>query len=230
MRLRLSVFLSGLWMIVNAWADPPLYVVDTQLETQSQNIYQVLNGAILNSINKGTMANQYTNINIQKGLIGNSNIGLVNNLEPEQTFRNWTPTSADLASMVQQGLQTGSLSDQIKYYNQKFNIPQGNAKSPAADYGVFSAVATNAALGIADKGFDNAIYIQQQINFLYQQLDRQQTLKQAQDFNSVILLKIAAFQADLIRLQSQQLKITAVSQQENNVRRTTMNQFVEDIK
>ena len=83
---------------------------------------------------------------------------------------------------------------------------------------------------MADKGFDHAAELQDQLNFFYQELDRQQTLKQSQDFNSVILLKIASLQADLIRLQSQQLKIQAVSQQENNVKRINMSQFVEDIK
>lgn len=219
-----------------ATAVPPTYVIDQNLETQAENTYNLLNTRIYGAINQSNIATQSTNRIIQSSLTGSSTQGLRNNPAIEQQFRDWTPTSADLASMVAQGLQTGSLSDQIRYYNQKFNIPNAaqlsprNPQSPQADYAVFSAVSTNAALSIADKGFDNVVQIQQQINTLYRQLDQQSTLKQSQDFNSVILLKIAALQTDLIRLQSQQLKISAVSQQENNVKRVTMSQFIEDIK
>jgi|GEM_PF-4393106 len=226
----------ALWPIGFANADPPTYVVDENLETQAQNTYNLLNTRIYGAITQSAVATQATNRIIQSSLTGNTSAGFLYNTQSEQQFRNWTPTAADLADMAAQGLQTGSLADQIKFYNQKFGVPSAaqlnpqNPQSPEANYGVFSAVTTNAALGIADKGFDNVVQIQQQINYLYQQLDRQQTLKQSQDFNSVILLKIAALQTDLIRLQSQQLKIQATSQQEGNVKRTTLSQFVEDIK
>jgi type IV secretion system VirB5/TraC/TraE/TrbJ family protein len=218
-----------------AYADGPAYVVEQNLENTAQNIYN-LNQQMYTATKQNTMATESMSRTVQSSLTGNNSIGLLNNSASEQAFRNWTPTASDLANMVAQGLQTGNLADQIKYYNQKFKIPTAaelmpnNPASPAADYGVFSAVSTNTALSVADKGFDNVQQVQDQINFLYQELDRQQTLKQSQDFNSVILLKIAALQTDLIRLQAQQLKIQAVSQQENNIKRTTMSQFVEDIK
>jgi hypothetical protein len=235
---RLLLFFSMLGVEQVGFADPitPIYVVDQNLETQAQNTYNLLNSRIYNAINQSTMASMATSRTVQSSLTGSNNNGLLNNTAADKEFRDWTPTSEDLQNMVAQGLQAGSLADQIKYYNQKFHIPTAaqlsptNPNSPQASYGVFSAVSTNAALSVADKGFDNVTQIQQQINNLYQQLDRQQTLKQSQDFNSVILLKIAALQTDLIRLQAQQLKIQAVAQQENNLKRTTMAQFLEDVK
>lgn len=168
---------------------------------------------------------------LKQSLMGNSSTGASNNLISEQKFRNWTPSSADLMNMVQQGLQTGSLADQIAYYNQKFKIPTvTNPGNPLEDYAVFSAVTTNAALSVADKGFDNVAQIMEQINYLYRLIDQQRTLKQSQELTSVILLKIAALQADLIRLQSQQLKMQAVAHAEGNSRREYMTQFVQDMK
>lgn len=232
---KLMAILLAILFSFSAYADSPSQVVEQNLENIDQNIYN-LNQQIYTATKENTMATQSMSRTVQGSLTGNNSVGLLNNPAAEQAFRNWTPSSEDLANMVAQGLQTGNLADQIKYYNQKFKIPTTaelmphNPGSPAADYGVFSAVSTNTALSVADKGFDNVQQIQDQINFLYQELDRQQTLKQSQDFNSVILLKIAALQTDLIRLQAQQLKIQAVSQQENNIKRTTMSQFVEDIK
>lgn len=175
------------------------------------------------------------NSTLQRGLTGNSGIAAFNNTATERNFRDWTPSSADLVKMVQQGLQTGSLTDQIKYYNEKFPVPTSenldpnNPNSATANYGVFSAISTNAALGIADKSFDNAPDIIKQINFLYQQIDEEQTLKQGMDLNSVILLKIATLQTDLVRLQAQQLKMLGVSQEEGNIKRMFAAQFIQDV-
>jgi len=219
-----------------AAAEPPTYVIDEKLESQAADTNDLLNTRIYGAITQSTVATQATNRIIQSSLTGTSSAGMLNNSSAEQQFRDWTPTSEDLAEMIAQGLQTGSLADQIKYYNQKFHIPTAeqlnpkNPQRPATQSAVFSAVSTNVALSVADKGFDNVVQVQQIINSLYQQLDRQTTLKQSQDFNSVILLKIAALQADLIRLQSQQLKIAAISQQEHNQRRIDLSEFVENVK
>ena len=224
----------SLTVCVPAWADVQ-YVIEQNLENRMQDMYN-LNKQMNSGIQQNAYATQAMKNVLQNSLAGASGLGLINNPVDEQKFRDWTPSVEDLANMTAQGLQTGSLADQIKYYHEKFQIPSaarltpGNPHSPVADYGIFSAVTTNAALTVADKSFNNVPQIQLQINSLYQQLDRQSTLKQAQDFNSVIMLRIAALQTDLIRLQSQQLKIQAVSQQENNLKRTTMITFIQDIK
>lgn len=230
---NIALYFGMLWCPI-IWAAPPAYVVDQALETQAKETYD-LEKQMYSATQQSSMATQTMSRVIQSSLTGNSGIGTINNPNAEQNFRNWTPSSEDLTNMVAQGLQTGSLSDQIKYYNGKFKIPSAaqlspeNPNSASAEYGVFSAVSTNAALSIADKSFDNVIQIQQQINFLYKELDRQRTLKQSQDFNSVIMLKIAAFQADLIRLQSQQLKMQALAQQENNMKRIATAGFIQNI-
>ncbi len=239
LKILLSIYCLGFSSIFPAYsyadADTPTQVVEQNLENQAQNLYN-LNQQIYSSVKQNTNATLSTGRIVQNSLTGSYNMGLLNNSQADQTFRNWTPSAEDLANMVALGMQTGSLTDQIKYYNKKFKIPTTvelsphNPDSAVAQYGVFSAISTNTALSIADKGFDNVIEIQDQINFLYKELDHQQTLKQSQDFNSVILLKIAALQIDLIRLQSQQLKIQAVNQQENNLKRINVSEFVEEIK
>lgn len=233
---RNLTFFGVLISVNTAFAVETIPVSDANLQSTAEQTYSVLNTKIYGAINQSTSATQSMNRSIQGSLTGTNGTGLRNNALEEQSFRNWTPSSQDLINMVQQGLQTGSLADQIAYYNSKFKVPSaqqlnpGNPDAPTANLGVFSAVATNAAFSVADKSFDNVAQIQQQINYLYLQLDKQNTLKQSQDFNSVILLKIAALQTDLLRLQSQQLKMQAVSQEENNTKRMTMSQFIQDIK
>jgi hypothetical protein len=225
----------ALFLAASAFAQPQP-VTDTVLEDMTSNMRDILSNRIAPEIAQQSDSLQALNKTVQHTLSGSSGVGGLNNIATEQNFRNWTPSSADLASMVQQGLQTGSMADQINYYNQKFKIPAaaeltpGNPHNVTADYGVFSAVATNAALGVADKSFDNVAYIVQQINFLYRQLDQQQNLKQSADFNTVILLKIAALQTDLIRLEAQQLKMLGVAQQQSNSKRTFAAQFIKDIE
>jgi hypothetical protein len=229
-----GIFLATFFTFT-ALAEPPMPVTDEKAQQQLLDIVEVLSNRIAPDTARQTEALQKIDTTIKNGLSGSSNVGGSNNLEAEQNFRNWTPSSADLVNMVQQGLQTGSLADQIQYYNQRFRIPTGEELTPAnpnsmqADYGVFSAVSTNAALGIADKSFDNIAHILQKINFLYRQLDQQRTLKDSTDFGSVVLLQIAALQADLVRLESQQLKMLGVSQQEGNSRRAFAAQFVQDM-
>lgn len=211
-------------------------VTDPTLESTDSNIYNFMTSNIYPALNNMNTTVQMENQTLQNSLTGSSGIGAELNSANEQGFRNWTPTSQDLMNMVQEGLQTGSLADQIKYYNQKFHIPAAsdldphNPQSEMANYGVLSAVSTNAALGVADKGFDNAQQIVNQINLLYHLIDQQQTVKQGIDLNSAILLKIASLQADLMRLQSQQLKMQALGQEQNNTARNYMASFVQDVK
>lgn len=211
-------------------------VTDPTLETTDSNIYNFMTGNIYPALNNMNTTVQLENQTLQNSLTGSSGIGAELNSATEQGFRNWTPTSQDLMNMVQEGLQTGSLADQIKYYNQKFHIPTAsdldphNPHSEMANYGVLSAVSTNAALGVADKGFDNAQQIVDQINLLYHLIDQQQTVKQGIDLNSAILLKIASLQADLMRLQSQQLKMQALGQEQDNTARNYMASFVQNVK
>ncbi len=211
-------------------------VTDPTLETTDSNIYNFLTGNMYPALNNMNTTMQMENQTLQNSLTGSSGIGAELNSAAAQGFRNWTPTSQDLMNMVQEGLQTGSLADQIKYYNQKFHVPAAadldphNPQSEMANYGVLSAVSTNAALGVADKGFDNAAQIENQINLLYHLIDQQQTVKQGIDLNSAILLQIATLQADLMRLQSQQLKMQALGQEQNNIARNYMASFVHDVK
>lgn len=209
-------------------------VQDQTLEQAANTISETLN-KIYPEITQQSSSISSLNRTIQEGITGTTGAAAFNNLKTEQDFRDWTPNSADLANMVREGLQTGSLADQIKYYDEKFRIPkpeQLDAKNPnslQADYGVFSAVSTNTAFSVADKGFDNVDHILKQLNLLYKQVDQQQTLKQSVDLNSILLLRIAALQTDLIRLQAQQLKMQAVSQQENNNKRTIAAQFIHEV-
>ena len=209
-------------------------VQDQSLEQTANSINDTLN-KIYPEITQQSSHIRALNSTVQHGLTGVSGAGALNNMKPEQDFRHWTPSVADLTNMVQQGLQTGSLVDQIKYYNQLFHIPKAealdpkNPNSPQANYGVFSAVSTNSALSVADKGFDNVDHILQQLNALYAQVDQQQTVKESMDLNAVLLLRIAALQTDLIRLQSQQLKMQAIAQQENNNRRIMAAQFIQTV-
>lgn len=217
------------------YADPN-QVTDPTLETAANNTYNFLTGEIYPALNSLNTTTQENTAILQKSTTGSTGIGAEFNTATEQGFRNWTPTAEDLSNMVQEGLQTGSLADQITYYNQKFHIPKAaqltphNPNSIVGNYGVFSAVTTNAALSIADKSFDNAKQISDQINYLYSQIDLQPTLKQQLDLNSAILLKIAALQTDLIRLQAQQLKVEAVAQQQNNNTRTLMAHFIQNVQ
>lgn len=214
----------------------PTPVTEQKLEQQMEDIYNILNQKISPSVQDTASAMQQANTSLRRGLTGTSGVALANNSSDEQTFRNWTPTAQDLDMMVQKGLQTGSLADRIKYYNQKFPLPtvqQLNPNNPngaTANYGVFSAIATNAAFGVADKSFNNAGDIAQQINLLYMSIDRQDSLKQGLDLNSVILLKIAALQADLMRIQSQQLRMQAVSQQQSNTQRNFLSGFIQNVQ
>lgn len=214
----------------------PIQVIEQKLEQQTEDIYNILQQKISPGVQSTATAMQEANKSLRLGLMGATGVAFANNSAAEQAFRNWTPTAQDLEMMVQQGLQTGSLADRIKYYNQKFPLPTIQQLSPDgqsnvnANYGVFSAVTTNAALGVADKGFNNAAEIVQQINLLYSKIDTQQSLKQGLDLNSVILLKIAALQADLMRIQAQQLKMQAVSQQAGNTQRSVMSGFIQDVK
>lgn len=214
-------------------AEQPGYVVDQKLEDSSKEIQDILQNQA-SQISQQTNAIKNMNVSVNAGLTGETGIGGEINTAAEQSFNNWTPTAQDLTNMVQEGLQTGSLADQVKYYNEKFRIPSTeNIPEQAktmADYNVFSAVSTNGALVIADKGFSNAADIVRQINFLYRQIDQQKTVKESMDLNSAILLKIASLQVDLIRLQSQQLKMQSVSQQKNNSEYAFMTQFVKDVE
>lgn len=202
--------------------------INTQMKTDLDSM-----SASISSTNTAVQAQTQV---LEESMTGITGVGAEFNTAQEQSFRNWAPSAEDLANMVAQGLQTGSLADQIKYYNQKFPIPKVTDLTPnddnsiAGNYGVFSAVNTNAALSVADKSFDNAQQIVNQINFLYTLIDRQQTLKQSVDLNSSILGKIATLQNELLRVQAEQLKMQAVSQQQSNNTRTLMAGFVQEIK
>lgn len=212
-------------------AQDPAYVVEQNLEQQAQQLYDLLNHPIYQAIGEGTNAMQQVNTTVQRSLMGKKNLGAQNNSTAEQNFRNWTPTAEDLEQMTKQGLQTGSLADQIRYYNQKFPIPTQHTEHATAanDYNSFAQSNTNAAFSVADKSFDNAKLIAQQINQLYQEIDQQDNLKSSTDLNSAILLKIVALQADLMRIQAQQLKLQAVNQQQNNSQRNYLQNFVQDV-
>lgn len=239
LRIRNLFFLFMLICVstsLTAAVTPPATVTDPTLEKSTSNIESLLNNQIYPAVSSTNRSVQQQTQILEQGLTGISGIGAVFSSPQEQAFRNWTPTSEDLTNMIKAGLQTGSLADQIKYYNQKFPIPNstqltpGNPNSIAAQYGVFSAVNTNAAFVIADKSFDNIQQIMSQISYLYTLVDRQQTLKQGMDLNSAILVRIATLQTELIRLQSQQLKMQAVAQQQGNGTRTVLAQFVENLK
>jgi hypothetical protein len=210
-------------------------VVDAPVEQNTGRMADTLDIMSTTLSNTNTAVQAQTQV-LEESMTGVTGIGAEFNTAQEQNFRNWAPSAEDLANMVAEGLQTGSLADQIKYYNQKFPIPKitdltpNNENSIAGNYGVFSAVNTNAALSVADKSFDNAQQIVNQINFLYTLIDRQQTLKQSMDLNTAILGKIATLQNELLRVQAQQLKMQAVSQQQNNTARTLMAGFVQEIK
>lgn len=221
---------------ISVFADPTSVVTDSATETNTSNILNVLQNNVAPAINNTNAAVQaQTNI-LQESLTGISGMGSAFNTQQEKNFRNWTPTAQDLANMVAEGLQTGSLADQIKYYNQKFPIPTMQQLTPndknsiAGNYGVFSAVNTNAAFSVADKSFDNAAQIVNQINYLYTLIDRQQTLKQSMDLNNAILAKIASLQNELLRVQAQQLKMQAVDQQQSNSARLLMTHFIKKVK
>lgn len=232
----LLLVLFGFSTMLNAAVTPPVAFTDPTLEKSARDIANSLNNEIYPAVSSTNRAVQQQTEILEQGLTGIAGVGALFSTPQEQAFRNWTPTAEDLANMIKEGLQTGSLADQIKYYNQKFPIPTASSITPgdphsvAAQYGVFSAINTNAALSIADKSFDNVQQIQTQINYLYSLIDRQQTLKQGMDLNSAILVRIASLQAELIRLHSQQLKMLAVAQQQGNSARSIMTTFVQNLK
>lgn len=232
---NLFLFLCSLNTTITA-AVTPFPITDPPLEKTADATNDVLTNKIYPAIGSTQRAVQKQEQILQQGLTGISGVGSIFSTPQEQSFRNWTPTTEDLTNMIKDGLQTGSLTDQIKYYNQKFPIPSmnqltpGNANSIVEQYGFFSAVNTNMALSIADKSFDNIQKIMSQITYLYTLIDHQLTLKQGLDLNSAILVKIATLQTELIRLQSQQLKLQAVAQQQGNGTRIALAQFVENLK
>jgi type IV secretion system protein VirB5 len=210
-------------------------VQDQAVENNTSNMLNTLNNMSSTMSSTNTAVQAQTQV-LEESLTGITGVGAMFNTAQEQNFRNWTPSAEDLVNMVAEGLQTGSMADQIKYYNQKFPIPKVTDLTPnddssiAGKYGVYSAVNTNAAFSVADKSFDQAQQIVNQINFLYTLIDRQQTLKQSMDLNTAVLAKIATLQNDLLRVQAQQLKMQAVSQQQSNTTRTLMAGFVQEIK
>lgn len=222
--------------LVWAQLEPGMPVSDSKLQEIAQSIDDTLNNRINLGIAQQSEILRRVQNTLEKSLTGVGGVGQLNNLPAEQSFRNWTPTAEDLANMVQQGLQTGSLSDRLTYYNQHFPIPTAAQLTPAdpksvqANYGVFSAVSANAALTVSDKGFDQVKTVMDQLNYLYRQIDQQQSVKQSIDLNSVILLKIVALQAELIRLQAQQLKMQAVGQQEGNGYRLFGTRFIQNFQ
>lgn len=239
LKLKIGIvilFSLGGLNLAQALENTPTVVTAPVIEDQMRTVQSTLDNRIYPAMSQQAENIRRMNQTMQQSLMGSYGIGASNNLAREQKFRDWTPSSADLMNMVAQGLQTGSLSDQLAYYNQKFpvltaeQLSPSQSSSPVTQHQVFSAIAANAALSIADKSFDRLPEIMEQLNFLYRQIDQQQNLKQAQDLNSVILLKIAALQADLLRVQAQQLKIQAVDRTENHSRRAFMAGFVEDPK
>lgn len=232
----LGLFLASFSIQAEVVSDPALEESSRNIEQKQAQMYDFMSNNLYPAIQDNKAAMQAAQQTIEKSLTGNSGVGATFNTTEEQNFRNWTPSSKDLENMVRQGLQTGSMADQIKYYNEKFNVPSAADLTPAdensvmGNYGEFSAVSTNAALSVADKSFDNARAISLQLNSLYSMIDQQPTLKQSMDLNTAIALKIAALQAELMRIQAQQLKMQAVSQHQNNANRLEMMHFVKDVQ
>ena len=233
--LILSLCLLSFSVYAEIVSDPALEESSRNIEEKQNQLYNLMNNSIAPAIREGREASEAMRQTMEKSLTGNSGVGAAINTPEEQSFRDWTPSAQDLQNMVSQGLQTGSMADQIKYYNEKFNVPRSVDLTPADEnsvmgsYGEFSAISTNAALSVADKSFNNASAISKQLNYLYGLIDQQPTLKQSMDLNTAIALKIAALQAELMRLQAQQLKMQAVSQHETNSNRLEMMHFVKNI-
>lgn len=191
--------------------DPTNNLVFVEQLTQLLQQYEVLQKQL------AQIESQY------KATTGKNIFGKQFNDPAHKEFLNWTPTIDELSEMVRGGYQTGSLSDRIEYYNRKFGNPITRSQitphyedSEMGIYGELSVESTRGGLAVSDVAFDRVDELSNRIGQLASDLDKQETLKESLDMNSRINIEIATLNVELMRLQAQAVRLSAVSQAEHD--------------
>ena len=84
-------------------------------------------------------------------------------------------------------------------------------------YAKYSDKHTKVSMAMADSVYETVGKEQKLINKMLNDSAGRETLKESMDQNSALLVKLAQLQMEVIRMQSQQLRLQAISQQKENV-------------
>lgn len=201
-------------------------VFDPKNLAEAQEHYKMLDSQLDELIEqKNKLETQIGQLDEQYAAITGSN-NFANIFEQKNTdgsdYFDWIATLDELQQSIQDGSAPSSeLTLKLKEYNEQYGAPHTadtyvphNPESYSAKWQAEQAMAVREGLGVSEVAFDKADGINSYIKKLRDESYEISTQKQALDYGNNIQLYMVTLMNEIMRLQAQQLRLMAVTENE----------------
>lgn len=174
-----------------------------------------------------TMLRHYQMVQMQyQAMVGSSGLGQMFD-EADKEFWNWSQEKSHGSPRIVAILK--KYEDYFPLLN-RTQINPRHSSSPSARVEELTLKTANQALGAADYGIERIGSELELLKKMGNAIDQQKTLKQSVDLNSQMLVRLGQLQTEMIRLQSNVLRVQSTEQQGIGQAIRWKQRFVKDFK